>query len=152
MTDTTSASQFAKKFLHVVNGSATIADFTRGLVSGAVNELLDSLCEEYDLDIDEVREKYEKTIVAKYASFDGKSTGPSFCQGTTTTGKPCGRSATHGKFCKTHMDKDNELKRTQGALEEYKERLSKMAKPPMPMGSQPTVFTQLTERNPNFDY
>jgi hypothetical protein len=139
---------FARGFLRVISGSRVIEEFTQGMVSGAVREALEAVCDDYGLDIDTVRQKYEHTIVGKYSSISGEGSGPRFCEGKTATGKQCGRSATDGKFCKTHAVKENEAKRVRNAAEEYKERLSNMPKPKpraLYMGGQPSLFTQLDE-------
>jgi hypothetical protein len=137
---------FAKGFLRVISGTKTIEDFVQGMVSGAVVEALQKVCNEYGLDVNEVREKYEQTIVGKHASISGEGSVPKFCEGKTATGKQCGRSATNGKFCKTHAPKvDDDAKRVQGVLEEYERSLAKMPKrPALYMGSQP-ILTQLDE-------
>lgn len=142
----TNSTPFAKAFLRVLSGTKVIEDVTRGMVSGAVSEALETVCRDYGLDIDEVREKYEETLVGKYSSISGEGSGPRFCEGKTATGRQCGRSATCGKFCKTHADKENESLRVQSALEDYQDRLSKMPKrPSVYMGGQPVIFTQLDE-------
>jgi hypothetical protein len=137
--------QFSKIFHKVLAGTSVIEEFAQNLMSAAVRDLIETLCEDYGMDVDEVCDKYEQVFVNKYASFSGEVVLPKFCAGTTRQGKPCGRPASYGKFCKTHMDTDNEQKRTQRSLQAYQERLTKMPKPPMPMGSQPNVLTQLDE-------
>lgn len=147
MTTEENNSRFTKEFLRVIAGARTVEDFTRGMVQGAVSDLIDKVCDEYCLDVKEVREKYEKDLVAQYSSITGEGSGPTFCEGKTVTGKQCQRAATRGKFCKTHADQKEAEKRTQRSLEEYKDRLSKMPRPPLqPSSFSQQILTQLDER------
>ena len=74
------------------------------------NALLEKLCEEYDLPVDEVKSKYMDGVVKKKSVGGGskKKKDVIKCSGHTKKGDPCKRNALFDGMCKKHFEDRDE--------------------------------------------
>ena len=74
------------------------------------NALLEKLCEEYDLPVDEVKSKYMDGVVKKKSVGGGSKKKKEVvkCCGHTKKGDPCKRNALFDGMCKKHFEERDE--------------------------------------------
>ncbi len=85
------------------------------------NALLEKLCEEYDLPVDEVKSKYMDGVVKKKAAGGGskKKKDVVKCCGHTKKGDPCKRNALFDGMCKKHFEERDEHADEEDEVDQY---------------------------------
>lgn len=111
------ADTFLKTLQSVVTGARQLEEFSRVLVSVAVEDALLCVARDYGHDYTSLVKRYKDTVVRRHASGISEKV---VCRGTTKGGKACGKRAVLHGFCQQHAAQMAEEEAKRRKVEAYR--------------------------------
>ena len=104
----------------IITGTLQVQDFTRIVVTGAVEDVLLRVSKDHGLDYSQLVAKYREDVVNAHASATGAS---HFCQGLRARGQKCSKRAVVNGFCQEHAAQGSADESKRRQVEAYKQRV-----------------------------
>lgn len=112
------ADTFLKTLQSVVTGARQLEEFSRVLVSVAVEDALLCVARDYGHDYTSLVKRYKDEVVRRHAS--GSLSEKVVCRGTTKGGKACGKRAVLHGYCQQHAAQMAEEEAKRRKVEAYR--------------------------------
>lgn len=109
---------FLKTLQSVVTGARQLEEFSNVLVGAAVEDTLLCVARDYGHEYAALLKRYRDEVVSRHAS--GSLAEKATCQGTSKTGKPCGKRAVLHGYCQAHAAQVAEEEARRRRVEAYK--------------------------------
>jgi hypothetical protein len=106
----------------IASGTVQVTDFSRVMLSAAVEDVLFHVAADYRLNYKTLVDKYRDDVVTRH--LDDGTAGQGACQGTTKTGKPCTKRPHVNGYCTLHLEQMADDASKRRSLEAYKQELA----------------------------